>query len=111
MADLIKLGEVIHEARIVSEYSLSELSRVIEVSQSYISRIESGKRKPSVKVLSKLAIELDLDIKDLMQLGGLTDKAEEAYFDLDKVLNSDFVYMNNKMLSPLERHQLRTFFK
>ncbi|MFY0516197.1 helix-turn-helix domain-containing protein [Lysinibacillus sp. UGB7] len=111
MADLIKLGEVIHEARIDSEYSLSELSRVIEVSQSYISRIESGKRKPSVTVLSKLAIELDLDIKDLMQLAGLTDKAQEAYFDLDQVLKSDFVYMNNKMLSPKERHQLLSFFK
>lgn len=106
-----ELGTILNEARIVQGYSILELSEITGISPSHISRIETGKRNPSVKMLQKLAIELNLDLKELLTLAGLLDKAENAFFDLDKILNTDFVYSNNTILSQKQRNQILEILK
>ena len=102
----IPLATVLNSARINQGYSILELAEKTGISASYISRLETGKRKPSVKILQKLAITLELDLKELLSLAGLMDKAQNAFFDMEEILSSQFVYSNNSMLSNKQRKEI-----
>lgn len=43
-----------------------KLSKKVGVEQSYITQLESGKKKGSVRVLKKISVALDLDLDDLI---------------------------------------------
>lgn len=106
MDEHIPLATVLNSARINQGYSILELAEKTGISASYISRLETGKRKPSVKILQKLAITLELDLKELLSLAGLMDKAQNAFFDMEEILSSQFVYSNNSMLSNKQRKEI-----
>lgn len=63
--DLTKRGSVIMldiviKARKNKGYTQKQVAELSKVSEEYISLIESGKRKPSVKVAKKLGAVLDI---------------------------------------------------
>lgn len=105
------LAKIINEARVIQGFSILELSERTGISPSHISRIETNKRNPSVKMLQKLAVELDLDLKEMLALAGLSDKGQNAYFDLDEILDSQFVYANNNILSTKQKNQILAILK
>ena len=55
--------KVYREYRGLTQLKLSEL---VGVNQSYITQLESGKKKGAVRVLKKIATALDLDLDDLV---------------------------------------------
>lgn len=59
------LAETLRQKRIDKKVTLKELSNKTEISPSFISDIEHGRRTPSVAALVKLAIELDFSIDEI----------------------------------------------
>ncbi len=56
----ITRGQVISNARIENNLTLKQLEKIIKVKESYISRIERSKQKPSIKVLCKICKALNI---------------------------------------------------
>ncbi|GIN88660.1 hypothetical protein J6TS2_50460 [Heyndrickxia sporothermodurans] len=42
----------------------SELAKKLNINRSYLSEIENGKAKPSVRMLERIAAELGVSVKD-----------------------------------------------
>ena len=67
----MNFGEYLKSLRIKRGLNLRELARRSEISHSYLSLIESGKRGiPKPEHLLKLAPPLDVDYMDLMKAAG-----------------------------------------
>src|SRR6266704_2708106 len=64
------LGEVIRDARVGRGKGLRELAARIDITPSYLSDIENGRRIPAEDVLRTLSRHLDLDFDDLMARAG-----------------------------------------
>jgi transcriptional regulator with XRE-family HTH domain len=60
------IGKNIKRFRSFKSLTQSELSDKINISESYLSLLEQGKKSPSLKLLSKIADELKIDIAILM---------------------------------------------
>lgn len=69
-------GEYLRKRRQEKKLGLREIARMIDVSPSYISRLESGDEvnPPSEKVIDKLAVAIGEDKDSLMRLAGRISK-------------------------------------
>ena len=66
------VGEIIAEAREKKGISKRELSRLANISDTELARIESGERKiPNPKTLRKISKYIDINYNDLMYAAGL----------------------------------------
>lgn len=75
--DNYKLGEFLKEQRQAKGLSLKEVEDEIEISASYLNRLEKGNRQnPSIFILEKLSKFYGIDPKDIMQLAGLECRQE-----------------------------------
>jgi transcriptional regulator with XRE-family HTH domain len=63
---VIEISEKIKKLRTAKNWSQEELARRIGVAQQYISKYESGKTKPSYKILQKLAYVLEEPVEYLI---------------------------------------------
>lgn len=93
------LGMYLRDIRKAKGFSLKKVEEEIEVSASYINRLEKGNRQnPSIYVLEKLSNFYGLDPKEIMKLAGYNvrnktaDIAEEIIdllqdIDLDKAID------------------------
>src|ERR1700689_2457207 len=61
-------GQVIRDRRRQLDLTQQEIARRIKTSTPYVGHLESGKRHPSDKVLSRLAEALGLDRRELFFL-------------------------------------------
>jgi len=57
-------------------YGVRELSRIVEVAPSHITRLESGKVRPSAELVRRLARALDCHVSALLYLSGNLDAVE-----------------------------------
>ena len=72
-------------------YSTYDVNKLCDISQSYLSLVENGKRKPSAVILKKLAPIYNVDYVDLYEKAGYLDLAES-----EKISNNkDFRYANH----------------
>lgn len=62
------LGQVIRERRRQLDLTQEEVARRIKTSTPYVGHLESGKRHPSDKIVTRLAEVLGLDRRDLFFL-------------------------------------------
>ena len=70
------LKEIIQTARELKGYSQRKLAKITKISNSELSRIESGERqKPDVDSLLRIANALDLSIRDLLKYAGYSEIA------------------------------------
>lgn len=66
----MNIGEIIAKRRKESNFSQEQLAEAAEISQSYISRIELGKEKPSFELLERIAVALNCELFiDLVPIG------------------------------------------
>ncbi|HEX3043890.1 MAG TPA: helix-turn-helix transcriptional regulator [Bacillota bacterium] len=63
---MIEISEKIKKLRTAKNWSQEELAKRIGVAQQYISKYESGKTKPSYKILQKLAYVLEEPVEYLI---------------------------------------------
>ena len=59
----IEISKAILDARIKQNLSQKELSKLTGINQSEISKLESGERNPSIKLLQRLADSMGLTLK------------------------------------------------
>ena len=71
-----ELGKYLKDIREGLGYSTHDVNKLCEISQSYISLMENGKRRPSPIILKKLASAYFLDYIDLYEKAGYIDLAE-----------------------------------
>ena len=64
---LFQLGKRIAYLRKQQHMSQLDLSLETGLSQSYLSELEKGKRNPTVQVLNKIAIALNIDLSNLFK--------------------------------------------
>ena len=76
-----ELGQYLKDIREGLGYSTRDINKLCEISQSYISLMENGKRRPSPIILKKLASTYFLDYIDLYEKAGYIDLAEAERFD------------------------------
>ena len=69
-----KIGEILRSAREKAGLTQLELSSKVGVSRAYYADIERGRYTPSLKVLSKLAKVLSIDLNFLKLNDGNTSK-------------------------------------
>lgn len=67
-----KIGEVLREAREKAGLTQMELSSKVGVTRAYYADVERGRYTPSLKVLSKLAEVLGIDLNFLKRNDGNT---------------------------------------
>lgn len=88
-----ELGQYLKDIRESLGYSTHDINKLCEISQSYISLMENGKRRPSPIILKKLASAYFLDYIDLYEKAGYIDLAENEKL-------KDFI-SDNKQAFPL----------
>lgn len=57
----IKIGDRIRELRKAKGLSQEALANIAEVDRTYMTKVETGKRNVTVKILDKIIIALDSD--------------------------------------------------
>lgn len=77
-----ELGKYLKSIRENLEYSTHDVNKLCDISQSYISLMENGKRKPSPIILKKLASIYNLDYIDLYEKAGYIDLVESNVFPI-----------------------------
>src|SRR5664280_2345399 len=73
------LGQYLREQRQSAELSLRQLSRVVGISNPYISQIEGGLKKPSAEILQALAKALSVSAESFyVRAGILEERTDDA---------------------------------
>lgn len=65
------IGRLIRNLRISAGYAQAEFAETIAINNSYLSRIENGERRPSPKVMKRIAEVLPISYDDLVAASGL----------------------------------------
>ncbi|MGD9568252.1 MAG: helix-turn-helix domain-containing protein [Sedimentibacter sp.] len=93
----MKIGERIHYLRIRSNLTSKELSKILNISESSVSLIENGKRKPSLEIVVKIAGYFKVTTDFLL---GVSDSSHmDAYqseIDISIVLENIIALINNQ---------------
>jgi transcriptional regulator with XRE-family HTH domain len=121
MQSFIDFLKATRKAKNLSTHKLAELSGV---SQSYLSNLETGKRKnpPSPEIISKLSTALEIDYFQVMRLAGYLEvskkendytfeKAVSCLSELEKIEILKNMFENEKEYEKLlKRHGLEELF-
>jgi XRE family transcriptional regulator, master regulator for biofilm formation len=99
------IGKNIYEIRKKRGYTLSELAERAKISKSYLSNIEREVNKnPSVHVMKKLAMVLDVDLKTLLKTG--------VNIDTDQLVEREWLdFVNELKGSGIDKEQISEYKK
>jgi len=84
----IELGRYLKTIREQLGYSIYDVNKLCDISPSYLSLMENGKRRPSAIILKKLAPIYNLDYLDLYEKAGYIDLIEDE--NREKMLTREF---------------------
>lgn len=70
------LGERIKELRKAKKLSQDKLSEQVDIDPKHLSRIEVGSSYPSLNTLEKIAIALNVEIKEFFEFEHLSSRKE-----------------------------------
>lgn len=65
---LLKFGEYIKEAREIRGYTQSDIASMLNITQSYYSLIENGKKNVDLVLAIKICQELKINMKEFMKM-------------------------------------------
>lgn len=85
-----ELGHFLRCVREQLGYSIYDVNKLCNISPSYLSLMENGKRKPSAIILKKLAPIYTLNYIDLYEKAGYLDLAESERLSHKTVSIDDF---------------------
>ena len=90
----MKTGEKIRCLRAKQNLTAKELSKVLNISESSVSLIENGKRKPSLEIIIKVADYFKVTTDFLL---GYSDslKMENNQTDISDVMENTITLLNN----------------
>lgn len=70
------IGETLRLLRIFNDYTMTEMAQKIGLSQSYLSELESGKKKPSLEIIEKYANAFEMKPSTLLLFSESLEKDE-----------------------------------
>lgn len=76
------IGTILKISRITNDLRVSEVSKIIKISPSYICDIERGRRNPSLRTLEKLSNVYKIPVSEFYRV---KEKADEEKWDYKKV--------------------------
>lgn len=88
-----ELGFYLKTIRESLGYTIYDVNKLCDISPSYLSLMENGKRKPSAVILKKLAPIYNVNYLDLYEKAGYLDLAESDKLSNNK--SNDFRYASN----------------
>jgi transcriptional regulator with XRE-family HTH domain len=96
-------GKTIYQIRKSKGYSLSQLAERVGISKSYLSNIEREiKKNPSIHVMGKIALALDMDLNELLRYG--EEQAKEQQLEKEWL---DF--LNELMQTGVNKEQIHDY--
>jgi transcriptional regulator with XRE-family HTH domain len=109
---IMNYSKAIRVARSLADISQGELADRAEIDRSYLSLIESGKRKPSVEIIEKIASALKLPFHLLSLLGSekadVREASEEQIEGLSLALTKLLLEVSDDKLGEGKREQRRS---
>ena len=87
---LIELGQYLRNVRESLGYSTYDVNKLCNISPSYLSLFETGKRKPSAIILKKLAPIYNLNYLDLYEKAGYIELAEKERLEQNNNISHKF---------------------
>lgn len=87
------INEALRLFRIYNDLKLNELSKAIDLSSSYISEIEKGKKEPTLKVLNKYSEYFNIPVSSILQFSEkleIDDKSLKS-----KIANNLITFLKN----------------
>jgi len=117
----MKIGLYLKELRLKNNLTTKQVEVKTEISNSYISLIERNKRKPSVKILNKLAKAYGVKTEDLLRFMGylppIQNKVNLKQIPIYNIVSTEkhsFVSENIEGYSPLppslKTYSIKDFF-
>src|SRR6266853_321616 len=78
-----QLAEALRLVRVFHDISQTELADRLQISKSFLSEIESGKKEPTLHLLSRYASEFKISVSSLLffaeRVGTRTDNASRRF--------------------------------
>ncbi|MHB1090547.1 MAG: helix-turn-helix domain-containing protein [Ilumatobacteraceae bacterium] len=99
------VGSFIRQQREVAQQSIRDLAKIAGISNPYLSQIERGLRKPSVKILQQLARALQISAETLYEHAGILDPQEQSANGVADAI------ANDKRLNTEQKHTLLTVYR
>ena len=98
----MNIGNRLKKIRTLKNYSVYKLAQLSGVSSTYIHEIESGKKQPTVEIISKLCKSLDITLSEFFIENSLNLKEKITIEEVSKDL---------KNLTPEQLELLSKFLK
>lgn len=105
-----ELGQYLRTIREGLGYSIYDVNKLCDISPSYLSLMENGKRKPSAIILKKLAPIYSLDYLELYVKAGYVDLAKYEKQEIS-VANKSSVSSNNINTDGLTKDEIEEINK
>lgn len=91
-----ELGKYLRDIREQLGYSIYDVNKLCDISPSYLSLMENGKRKPSAIILKKIAPIYSLNYLDLYEKAGYIDLInDEKYISTDTTPDDIYDQLKN----------------
>lgn len=91
-----ELGKYLRDIREQLGYSIYDVNKLCDISPSYLSLMENGKRKPSAIILKKIAPIYSLNYLDLYEKAGYIDLInDEKYISADSTPDDIYDQLKN----------------
>lgn len=87
----LELAKYLKSIRENLGYSIYDVNKLCQISPSYLSLMENGKRRPSPIILKKLSSIYNIDYNDLLTKAGFSELVEEK----EKSQNNDSHHANH----------------
>ncbi len=92
---VMMIGETLKRLRKIYGFTASELSSIINISPSYLSEIENGKKQPSLELLEKLSKLYGIKTSSLILLSEkIEDDNEKGTLFIQKMMQSLILNMS-----------------
>lgn len=90
------IGDVLRRTREIYGYKASEMCKMLEISNSYLSEIENNKKQPSMELLEKYSKVYEIKLSSLILLYENYDEAKKESTG-DKFIRNLMVNLINGM--------------
>lgn len=107
----LEIGARVRSARKRQGLSLEQLSKLCGVSKAMLSQIEQNKANPTVAVIWKIALGLNMEIADLVNVPGAGRRFEVIRAGDDRYLFSSDEKVEVRTLSPLHLEKDIEFYQ
>lgn len=75
------IGETLKLLRVFNDYTTTEMAEQLNLSQSYVSELENGRKQPSLEILEKYAKIFDMRPSTLLLFSESLEKDREQTVD------------------------------